>query len=90
MTVRLLKHAGCRVGGIVINGYEPDVPKGKKGEREDPAMQSNRVWLERMNRVPILATVPKCDGSMVAVHKGKMPAAIRDAVDVTYWPDVLG
>ena len=43
-----------------------------------------------MNRVPILATVPRCPESQVMPHKGQLPEAILEAVGMTYWMDVAG
>jgi dethiobiotin synthetase len=88
MTVRLLKQARCRVAGIVINGYEPD--EGSPDAVRDPSLATNRQWLAKMTRVPILATIPRCKGGEVMPHKAKLPGAVIDAVGVTYWPEVMG
>jgi dethiobiotin synthetase len=88
MTVRLLEKARCPIAGIVINGYDPDSPR--QGRDEDLAMTTNRVWIEKMNRAPVLATVPRCEVGSVHAGKGMIPAAILDAVAQAYWPDVLG
>ncbi|MEX0774313.1 MAG: dethiobiotin synthase [Phycisphaeraceae bacterium] len=88
MTVALLRQAKCRIAGIIINGYDPD--SSKQGDRAaDLSMSSNRQWLARMTRLPILATVPICPTAEVAVEKGKLSPAVVEAVAVTYWPEVL-
>ena len=84
MTVRLLKGAGCRVGGLVMNYYEPDVAKSP-----DSSLNSNRIWLSKMTGVKVLAVVPAVKDEPPAVHKAKMPAAVLDTVATTFWPDVL-
>ncbi len=89
MTVRLLKQAGCKVAGIVINGFVPDMPIEPDDDPQDPAMATNRLWLSRMTRVPILATVPRCKPDEVAVHKGILADAIVETVEATYWADVI-
>lgn len=88
MTVRLLKQARCAIAGIVINGFDAD--SARRGREEDLAMTTNRPWLEKMNRVPLLATTPVCDTQLVRPEKGVIAPAILDAVAQTYWPDVLG
>jgi dethiobiotin synthetase len=90
MTVRLLKQAGCKVAGIVINGFVPDMPAEADDPPQDLAMQSNRLWLSRMTRAPILATVPLCKADEVAVHEGILADAIIETVEATYWADVIG
>jgi len=84
MTVKLLRASGCRIAGLVINGYEADPINPR-----DVSMSSNRLWLATMNRVPLLATVPAVKHDRVAVHEGHLPDAILDAVAMTYWPDVV-
>ncbi len=88
MTTRLLKSAGCKIAGLVINGYDADSSRG--GDRSaDISMTSNRQWLTKMTRLPILATVPQCK-EPVQPHQGLIPPAILDAVALTWWPEVLG
>jgi len=95
MTVRLLQDAGCPVAGIVINGYEPDEGDAEARHRadatkpRDESIATNRLWLAQMNRVPILATVPRCPAEQVQVHKGRLPDEVMDAMAMTYWPNVL-
>jgi len=61
-----------------------------RGRAEDLAMTTNRPWLEKMNRIPVLATTPLCEPTLVRPEKGLIPEAILEAVAQTYWPDVLG
>ncbi len=85
MTVRLLREAGCKVAGLVVNGYPAD-----PSTQSDESVATNRQWLAKMTRVPVLATVPRCEPNQVKVHKGVMPYAIIDAVGMSYWPDLVG
>ncbi len=88
MTIRLLKQAGCKVAGLVINGYEADASTSPT-RAIDASMSTNRQWLEKMNKVPVLATIPNCPPRAVAPGKGRIPEAILDAVGMTFWADVL-
>ncbi len=88
MTVRLLRAARQRIAGIVINGFVADA-SGTADAHVDASMTTNRTWLSRMNDVPVLATVPACPADTVAPQKGRLPAAVLDAVRVTYWPRIL-
>ncbi len=83
MTVRLLQQAACKVAGMVVNMYDADAAGS------DPSVTSNRQWLEKMNRTPILATVAKVADGLVAAEQGRIPASILDTVAATYWPGVL-
>lgn len=86
MTVALLSQRGCRIAGLVINGFVTD--SSPSDRQTDLSMQTNRAWLQKMTGVPILATVPACPPAEVAPHKGRIPEAIMDAVATSYWPDV--
>lgn len=77
LTVDALRRANCRVAGLVMNFYNPDDP--------DPAMQTNRDWLSRMNRLPILATVPRVGEADVNVADGVLHDEVRAAVALTDW-----
>ena len=83
MTVRILQEAGCRVAGLVVNGYVADAAKA------DPSMATNRQWLATMNRTQVLATVPACLAQTISPQKGKLPAAVLEAVGVSDWPRIL-
>ncbi len=85
MTVRLLREAGCTVAGLIVNGYEGDVAR-----QTDASMATNRQWLERMNRVPILATLPRCAPQRVQPQEGRIDEAILEAMAATYWPRIVG
>jgi len=85
MTVRLLRDAGCDVAGVVVNGFEAD--SARLGDRAaDVSMSTNRQWMQKMNDVPILATVPACEPGTVVPERGIIPAAVLDAVALHYWP----
>lgn len=86
MTIRLLKEAGCRVAGLVINGYDADA--GRDGHVADISMRTNRAWMEKMNRVTTLAFVPRVPEASVQPHKGIIDGAVLDAVHQTNWADV--
>jgi len=45
-----IRHAGLRIAGLVVNGFEPGSP--------DPAMRTNRRWLSRQTGARVLATLP--------------------------------
>ncbi|NBC10307.1 MAG: dethiobiotin synthase [Planctomycetes bacterium] len=83
MTVGLLRQRGCRVAGVVMNGYDAD------GSADDPSITSNRVWIERMTRVPVLAVVPKVKAGQAQPHRGLIDGAILDAVSRVDWPGIL-
>ncbi len=94
MTVALLRQRGCRVAGLVINGYTPDVSAPQAAatlgaDAADPSVAGNRIWLQRMNDVPILATIPVCPASEVAAHQGLLPGAVLEAPATTWWRDVI-
>ena len=94
MTVALLRQRGCRVAGLVINGYTPDVkappaPTSLGADATDPSIAGNRVWLQSMNDTSILATIPVCPAHEVAAHRGLLPDAVLDAAAATWWPQVL-
>ncbi len=55
----------------------------------DVSMASNRLWLQKMTRLPLLAVTPLCPPAEVQLSQGLMPEAILEAVALTYWPDVL-
>ena len=83
MTVRLLKQTGCRVAGLVINGYTVDAAE------DDPSMVTNPRWLAKMNRSPVLVTVPSCQSDQVDPGKGILPPAVLEAIDGMDWLAVL-
>ncbi len=83
MTVRLLRQAGARPAGLVVNGYSHDTAE------QDASMATNPQWLERMNQTPVLATVPACPGDSVNPGLGSLPRAITEAVDQTDWTRYL-
>ncbi len=83
MTVALLRQRGCRVAGVVMNGYDAD------GSKNDPSIASNRQWIERMTGVPVLAVVPKVKDAQAQPQRGLIDGAILDAVATVYWPAVM-
>ncbi|MEO1237213.1 MAG: dethiobiotin synthase [Planctomycetota bacterium] len=83
MTVELLRQAGCRVSGLVMNGKETD-PTAAAG---DPSLASNREWLERLTGVKVLAELPR--GRSVAAAKGKLDRAVVAAADGVDWLELM-
>ena len=77
LTVDALRRANCRIAGLVMNFYNADDP--------DPAMQTNREWLSRMNGLPILATVPRVSDRDLRVADGVLHDEVRAAVALTDW-----
>lgn len=53
LTVRALQASGCEVRGVVTCDAE-----GPTEPDTDPSIRTNRVWIERMTGVPVLAEVP--------------------------------
>lgn len=84
MTVKLLHDRGCRVAGIVMNGYDADV-----ATHEDPSVASNRAWLERLTGVRVLSVVPRVKHEKRQTPQGRINLEVIDTVALTYWPDVL-
>ena len=89
MTVRLLRQAGCRAAGLVVNGYEAD-SSGKLDAKDDLAMATNRRWLELTTGLRVLATVPRCPAAEIAPEKGVIPEAVLEAVGRCHWPSLVG
>jgi dethiobiotin synthetase len=76
MTVALLRSAGVRVAGVVMNGYEGDAAR-----QEDASMSSNRQWIERLTGVPVVATVPRIEGR-VDPSRGEIDDAVLEAIAI--------
>jgi|GEM_PF-6251421 len=55
MTATLLKQAGCTVAGIVMNGFDAGLAE------QDPSIQTNRQWIERMTGCKVLTVMPKLE-----------------------------
>jgi dethiobiotin synthetase len=84
MTVRLLREAGARVAGVVMNGYDADAAR-----HSDPSMGSNRVWIERMTGVKVIAMLPQLPPERVQPQKGILDPEILEAIEMVRWRDVL-
>jgi len=78
MTCTLVRDAGLRLAGLVINRYHADTT--------DVAEQTNARWLARQNRTKVLATVPDTVG--VEPQNATLPPEVIDAVDVVDWLDI--
>ncbi|MCC7146745.1 MAG: dethiobiotin synthase [Phycisphaeraceae bacterium] len=80
MTVRLLREAGCRLAGLVVNGYVAD-----PAATDDPSMAGNRLWLERLTGLKVLATLPRCPAAQVQPQKALLPPEILEAAATMDW-----
>lgn len=78
MTCRLIRDAGLRLAGLVINRYHADTP--------DFAEATNPRWLARQNDTTVLASVPEASG--VAAGQGRIPSEVLDSVGVTDWVSI--
>ncbi|MAE65695.1 MAG: dethiobiotin synthase [Phycisphaeraceae bacterium] len=87
MTVRLLKEAGCRVAGLVINGYQAD-SSGRLDARRDLAMATNPRWMELMTATEVRATVPQLDTERVDPAQGRIAGPVLDAMGQQSWLDL--
>ncbi len=84
MTVRLLEGAGCRVAGLVMNGYDAD-----EARSSDVSMASNRTWLGKLTGVEVLAVVPRVEPVAAAVGTGRLDAAVIEAVAQAFWAEIV-
>lgn len=84
MTVRLLKSAGLRVAGIIMNSYDADAAAS-----DDPSVATNRVWMEKLTGVSVLAVTPRVAASELVPHKGLIPQDILHPIAQVHWPDVI-
>ncbi len=86
MTARLLRNVGCRIAGVVINGYPGDGAPAA----DDPSVASNRHWIEKLTAARVLAVIPQCPAGSVQPERGELPDDVLDAMALCYWPDHLG
>lgn len=86
MTVALLQHAGLRVAGIVMNGYEPDEAKAMS---DDPSRPSNRNWLSRLTGIEVIATVPRLPAKQMRPADAVLDPAAIEALGLVDWTRVL-
>jgi len=84
MTTQLLKLARCPIAGLVINCYEPD-----PATADDISIASNRTWLSKMTGLRTLAVIPRVPEVGAQPHKARLDPAVLEAVEMTYWPDIL-
>ncbi len=83
MTVELLRQAGCRVSGLVMNGLDGD----PAAARQDPSLRSNRAWLERLTGAKVLAVLPRARS--LDLPRGKMDQALVAAAASVPWQDLM-
>lgn len=87
MTVKVLKEAGVKVAGVVINGFEADEAVAMS---DDPSRPGNPRWIEAMTGAKVLALVPRLDGKSVRPEAGTIAAGVLDAVATVDWWRVIG
>lgn len=80
MTTHLLRAAGCRIAGIIINGYEADAARTC-----DASMAFNRTWLPRFTGDPVAAVLPLCPAGEVSPREGRLPQALIEAAATCDW-----
>lgn len=83
MTVELLRQAGCRVTGLVMNQYVADVAE----RASDPSLETNRQWLERLTGTKVIAVVPR--GRSVQADKARLDPAVIHALGSVSWSDFM-
>lgn len=84
MAVSVLKARGLRVAGIVMNGYDVDA-----AAEADPSVATNRVWLERLTGVRVVAVSPRVPAEAAQPQRGVLDASVLESVATAWWPDVL-
>ena len=84
MTVELLKRRGCRVAGIVMNGYDSDL------ENTDPSVKTNRLWLEKMTGSKVVIVLPRFKDELVQPHQGVLEEAMIDLMTTVNWHHLAG
>lgn len=84
MTVTLLRQRACRVVGLVVNAG----PAASQAQ-PDPSTETNPAWLQRMNRLPLLAQLPPCDPP-VDPQRGPIPQPILNAIGRVHWGEICG
>ncbi|MEM6750027.1 MAG: dethiobiotin synthase [Planctomycetota bacterium] len=57
LTVGRLRGAGVPVLGVVVHA----MPQGEAARAEDPSLEDNAAWLERLAGAPVLAVTPRLD-----------------------------
>jgi len=81
MTVKVLRDAGIKLAGVVINGYEGDEAAAMS---RDPSLPGNPKWIERMTGAKVLALVPRLETG-VSPSEGAIASAVLDAVGAVDW-----
>jgi dethiobiotin synthetase len=78
LTVNVLRDAGVKVAGVVINRYPAETPT--------VAEETNPRAIERWGKVPVLAIVPDYRGSITT----QLPADVVAAIDPVDWARLAG
>lgn len=75
MTCRLIRDAGLRLAGLVVNRYD--------AESGDIAEATNPARLAKQSNTTVLATIPNAQG--VAPQKAMLPPAVLEAAALADW-----
>lgn len=86
MTVKVLRDAGVKVAGVVVNGFVADEAAAMS---DDPSGPGNPRWIEQMTGAKVLALVPRLDGNAVRPEEGRIASGVLDAVATVDWWRVL-
>ncbi|MFN3168269.1 MAG: dethiobiotin synthase [Phycisphaeraceae bacterium] len=88
MTVKVLRDAGIKVAGVVVNGYEPDEAVAMA---DDPSRPDNPRWIAKMTGAKLLALVPRVAADRVQPQQGEIAPSVLDVVAAAAdWWRVLG
>jgi dethiobiotin synthetase len=85
MTVELLRHAGLPIVGLVMNDHGGGALSG--GGQPDESLASNERWLQRLTGLPVLAQLPKLEGSPSGTDPSE---ALWPALSGVDWWSLLG
>jgi dethiobiotin synthetase len=83
MTVRLLRESGCKVAGIVMNGFESDALK------DDPSIATNQRWIEKLTGMKVLAVLPRVARDSIELTRGRLPDEIMTPIRNIDWPKLI-
>ncbi|WP_432797504.1 dethiobiotin synthase [Poriferisphaera sp. WC338] len=85
MTVKLLQQRGLSIAGIVMNHHQPQLVT----LADDPSIHTNKIWLERMTGVPVLAVLPNVPTDSVIPHKKEIHPDVLRACDSIDWESLM-
>ena len=82
LSVAVLRGAGLRIAGIVMNDYMPD---DALAMAEDPSRVDNRAWLSNLTGCPVLAVAPRVQGPAIDLGRGVLDASILESIAQVDW-----